>query len=58
MIFGSESAKEQYASYMKASNNITSNFSEYIKGMAEVKLFGKAGGMLRGLEKYLDESLR
>ncbi|MDY2960083.1 MAG: ABC transporter ATP-binding protein [Hornefia sp.] len=58
MIFGSESAKERYASYMKASSNITSSFSEYIKGMAEVKLFGKAGGMLKSLEKHLDESLR
>ncbi|MDO4719186.1 MAG: ABC transporter ATP-binding protein [Peptostreptococcaceae bacterium] len=57
-IFGSESAKETYASYMKASGNITSSFSEYIKGMAEVKLFGRSGGMLRGLENHLDESLR
>ncbi|RRD96425.1 ABC transporter ATP-binding protein [Clostridiales bacterium COT073_COT-073] len=57
MIFGSKSAKERYASYMKASANITSSFSEYIKGMAEVKLFGKTGGMLRSLENYLDESL-
>ena len=56
-IFGSESAKANYASYMKASNNITSSFSEYVKGMAEVKLFGKSGGMLRSLEMYLDESL-
>lgn len=57
MIFGSESAKESYATYMQASNNITSSFSEYIKGMAEVKLFGRSGGMLRGLEGHLDESL-
>lgn len=57
MIFGSESAKERYASYMKASGNITSSFSEYIKGMAEVKLFGKTGGMLKSLENHLDESL-
>ncbi len=56
-IFGSENAKANYASYMKASNNITSSFSEYVKGMAEVKLFGKSGGMLRSLEMYLDESL-
>ncbi|MDO4766241.1 MAG: ABC transporter ATP-binding protein [Eubacteriales bacterium] len=57
MIFGSEKAKGNYAAYMKASANITSSFSEYIKGMAEVKLFGKSGGMLRSLENYLDESL-
>ncbi|MDO4711756.1 MAG: ABC transporter ATP-binding protein [Peptostreptococcaceae bacterium] len=57
MIFGSESAKESYATYMQASNNITSSFSEYIKGMAEVKLFGRSGGMLRSLEDHLDESL-
>ncbi len=57
-IFGSESAKARYASYMEASNNITSSFSEYVKGMAEVKLFGKSGGMLKSLENHLDESLR
>ena len=58
MIFGSEKAKGRYASYMKASTNITSSFSEYVKGMAEVKLFGKSGGMLKSLENYLDESLQ
>lgn len=58
MIFGSEKAKSRYASYMQSSTNITSSFSEYVKGMAEVKLFGKTGGMLKSLENYLDESLR
>ena len=58
MIFGSEKAKDRYASYMQASTNITSSFSEYVKGMAEVKLFGKSGGMLKSLENHLDESLR
>lgn len=57
MIFGSKSAKESYESYMKASGSITSSFSEYIKGIAEVKLFGRAGSMLKSLEKNLDESL-
>lgn len=58
MIFGSEKAKSRYASYIQSSTNITSSFSEYVKGMAEVKLFGKTGGMLKSLENYLDESLR
>ena len=58
MIFGSEKAKGRYASYIQASTNITSSFSEYVKGMAEVKLFGKSGGMLKSLENHLDESLR
>ena len=58
MIFGSKSAKARYESYLKASGNITSSFSEYIKGMAEVKLFGRTGGMLRSLENHLDESLQ
>ena len=57
MIFGSEKAKSRYTSYMEASTNITSSFSEYVKGIAEVKLFGKSGGMLKSLESYLDESL-
>lgn len=58
MIFGSKKAKSRYASYMQASACITSSFSEYVKGMAEVKLFGKSGGMLKSLESHLDESLR
>ena len=58
MIFGSEKAKGRYASYIQASTNITSSFSEYVKGMAEVKLFGKSGGMLKSLENHLNESLR
>lgn len=58
MIFGSEKAKSRYESYIQSSTNITSSFSEYVKGMAEVKLFGKTGGMLKSLENYLDESLR
>lgn len=58
MIFGSEKAKGRYASYMQALTNITSSFSEYVKGMAEVKLFGKSGSMLKSLENHLDESLR
>lgn len=58
MIFGSEKAKSRYVSYIQSSTNITSSFSEYVKGMAEVKLFGKTGGMLKSLENYLDESLR
>ncbi|MDI3075879.1 ABC transporter ATP-binding protein/permease [Clostridioides difficile] len=57
IIFGSENAKGRYASYMKASTNITSSFSEYVKGMAEVKLFGKTGGMSKSLENHLDECL-
>ena len=57
MIFGSEKAKGRYASYMQESTNITSSFSEYVKGMAEVKLFGKSGGMLKSLENHLGESL-
>lgn len=45
LIFGGEKAKERYANYMKLSADITGHFSEYVKGMAEVKLFGRAGGI-------------
>lgn len=57
IIFGGEKAKEVYASYTKSTANITGKFSEYVRGMAEVKLFGRIGGISKGLEKNLDECL-
>ncbi|MGI5172228.1 ABC transporter ATP-binding protein [Treponema sp. OMZ 840] len=57
LIFGGEKAKERYSDYMKRSADITGNFSEYVKGMAEVKLFGRAGGISKNLEHSLDKCL-
>ncbi len=57
LIFGGEKAKERYANYMKLSADITGHFSEYVKGMAEVKLFGRAGGISKNLEHSLDGCL-
>ena len=42
---------------MKLSANITGNFSEYVRGMAEVKLFGRVGKISKSLEKNLEECL-
>ena len=42
---------------MKLSADITGHFSEYVKGMAEVKLFGRAGGISKNLEHSLDGCL-
>lgn len=57
MVFGGEKAKAVYGNYMKLSANITGKFSEYVKGMAEVKLFGRSGGISKGLEDHLDNCL-
>lgn len=57
MVFGGEKSKGRYEQYMKLSADITGGFSEYVKGMAEVKLFGRSGGISKNLEKNLDECL-
>lgn len=57
MVFGGEKAKATYGDYMRLSADITGKFSEYVKGMAEVKLFGRTTGISKGLEDNLDECL-
>lgn len=57
MVFGGEKSKARYGQYMQLSADITGTFSEYVKGMAEVKLFGRIGGMTKNLEKNLDDCL-
>lgn len=57
MVFGGEKSKGRYENYMKLSANITGNFSEYVRGMAEVKLFGRVGKISKSLEKNLEECL-
>ncbi|WP_029410183.1 ABC transporter ATP-binding protein [Treponema pedis] len=54
-IFGGEKAKQIYADVTQSAQNITGAFSEYVKGIAEVKLFGKTHGMTKTLEKYIDD---
>lgn len=57
LVFGGEKAKAAYGNYMRLSAGITGKFSEYVKGMAEVKLFGKSGEISKGLEDNLDDCL-
>lgn len=57
MVFGGEESKGRYEQYMKLSADITGNFAEYVRGMAEVKLFGRVGGITGNLEKNLDACL-
>ncbi|MFT3983067.1 MAG: ABC transporter ATP-binding protein [Lachnospiraceae bacterium] len=53
-VFGGEKAKKLWADVATASQNMTGAFSEYVKGMAEVKLFGLTGTMTRGLEETIN----
>lgn len=52
-VFGGEKAKKLWTDVATASHNMTGAFSEYVKGMAEVKLFGLTGTMTRGLEENI-----
>lgn len=54
MIFGGEKAKRIYTDFAKSSMSITAAFSEFIRGIADVKIFGKASGMTADLEKHID----
>lgn len=55
LVFGGKKAKQLWVDVATASQNVTGNFSEYVKGLAEVKLFGLAGSMTRGLEENIDK---
>lgn len=52
-VFGGEKAKKLWTDVAAASHNMTGAFSEYVKGMAEVKLFGLTGTMTKGLEENI-----
>lgn len=53
-VFGGEKAKMLWTDVATASHNMTGAFSEYVKGMAEVKLFGLTGTMTKGLEENIN----
>lgn len=53
-IFGGKAAQKLWVDVATASRNMTGAFSEYVKGMAEVKLFGLTGTITRGLEENID----
>ncbi len=54
-VFGGEKAKKLWTDVAAASQRMTGAFSEYVKGMAEVKLFGLTGTMTRGLEENIKD---
>lgn len=53
MVFGGEKARQLWIDVAQASQNMSGAFSEYIKGIAEVKLFGLTGTITRGLEENI-----
>lgn len=53
-VFGGESSKKLWTDVATASQKMTGAFSEYVKGIAEVKLFGLTGTMTRELEENIN----
>lgn len=49
VVFGGKKAQQLWQDVALAAQRMTGAFSEYVKGMAEVKLFGLAGTMTKGL---------
>jgi len=54
LVFGGKKLRQLWVDVAAASQNVTGAFSEYVKGMAEVKLFGLTGSVTRGLEENID----
>jgi ATP-binding cassette subfamily B protein len=55
LVFGGRKARQLWTDVAMASKNMTGAFSEYVKGMAEVKLFGLTGTITRALEDNIDK---
>jgi ATP-binding cassette subfamily B protein len=53
LVFGGKKAKQLWIDVAIATKDMTGAFSEYVQGMAEVKLFGMAGTITRGLEESI-----
>ena len=53
IVFGGKKSKQLWVDVATASKDMTGAFSEYVKGMAEVKLFGLTGTVTRGLEENI-----
>ncbi len=54
-VFGGKKAKQLWVDVSTASKDMTGAFSEYVKGMAEVKLFGLTGTVTRGLDDNINQ---
>ncbi len=55
VVFGGKKARQLWEDVAAASQRVTGAFSEYVKGMAEVKLFGLTGTVTRGLEENIEK---
>lgn len=53
LVFGGKKLKQLWVDVAMASQKVTGAFSEYVKGMAEVKLFGLTGSVTRGQEENI-----
>lgn len=53
-IFGGEQARQLWMDTAAAAASMTGAFSEYVKGIAEVKLFGLTGTVTRSLEDSIN----
>ncbi|MDO4294056.1 MAG: ABC transporter ATP-binding protein [Eubacteriales bacterium] len=54
LVFGGKRVRQIMVDAAVSSQNVTSAFSEYMKGIAEIKLFGQAGSVTRDLEDNLE----
>ena len=54
-MFGGKKGKTLWNEVAGAARNMTGAFSEYVKGIAEVKLFGLTGTITKGLNDNIDK---
>lgn len=57
IIFGTKKSKQIWVDVIQANQSITGAFSQYVRGMAEVKLFGQTGELTGSLNKHIGEFL-
>ena len=53
LVFGGSRVQTIMTEVMQSSAKMTGAFSEYVRGMAEVKLFGRAGAVTNALKQHI-----
>ena len=53
LVFGGNKVKTIMTAVTQSSTKMTGVFSEYVRGMAEVKLFGRAGAVTNALKQHI-----
>ena len=53
LVFGGNKVKTIMTAVTQSSTKMTDAFSEYVRGMAEVKLFGRAGAVTNALKQHI-----